>query len=163
MYNNFNEENKMPEAKAKTENYTAAQAADMKARYVAAGVEVTETGHNARAAVVTALAKEYGKTERSIRSKLVREEVYIKRTQKSAVTGDKPEKKEAIAENLAAVFGTRTINGKECKLSADSMAKANKTEIATLFAYFNQELVEEMNDDAEVEAANEADVVEAAS
>ena len=133
--------------KAKTENYTAEMTADMVETYSAAGVGVTEADHDARAKVVKDLAEKYGKSERSIRSKLVREEVYIKRGETSTVTGEKPEKKEVIAQRLVDAFG-ESPEGK--KLNADSLAKANKVDLQMLLNYFNAEVVED-SDDSEPE------------
>ena len=78
---------------AKTENYTSAQTADMVERYQNAGTDTTTEGHSARDAVVQALAVELKKSPRSIRSKLVTQKVYIKKAEKSKVTGESAEKK----------------------------------------------------------------------
>ena len=134
-------------SKAKTENYTSEMTAKMVEAYEAVGNGVTEADHDARAEVVKQLAEEFGKSERSIRSKLVREEVYIKRGETSTVTGEKPEKKEVIAERLVAAFGA-TPDGK--KLNADSLAKANKVDLQMLLNYFNAEVVEDA-DESEAE------------
>lgn len=150
MYYYFKGE-KMKNVKTpKVENYSADDTAKIVAAYEEAGTDLTEAGHNARAAVVEQLAKEYGKSVRSIRSKLVLEKVYIKRGTTSAVTGEKPEKKEVIAENLVKAFGSRMVDGELVKLSADSLAKANKQDLAVLFHYFNSEIVED-SDDNELE------------
>lgn len=59
-------------SKVKTVNYTAEQTAQLVAAYT--GAENSEQ----RAAVVAAMAENFGKSPASIRAKLVREKVYIK-------------------------------------------------------------------------------------
>jgi hypothetical protein len=142
--------------KAKTENYTAEMTATMIERYEAVGEGVTEADHDARAEVVKELAAEFKKSERSIRSKLVREEVYIKRGETSTVTGEKPEKKEVIAARLVAAVGDVTIDGKVRKLNADSLAKANKTDLSILLYVFNSEIVDEATDENETDSPEES-------
>ena len=82
----------------KNVNYTDAQAAQMVERYEAAQTD------EQRAAIVEELAHEFGKTVRSVRAKLVREGVYVKKTYKTK-TGDKAETKENIVDDIARALG----------------------------------------------------------
>ena len=131
----------MPTAKA--ENYSPSEVETMRKRYTECGNAVTKEAHAARKNVVRELAKELGKNPRSIISKMVSEKFYIKASATSGVTGEKPEKKDALAVRVVAAFGTEIIDGKECSLSADSLAKINKTDLAILFHRFNSEVLEE--------------------
>ena len=85
-------------AEKKTPNYTDEQTVEMVERYEAAENDAE------REAVVNELAADFGKTVRSIRAKLVREKVYIKKTYKTK-TGAKPETKDAIVEEIANALG----------------------------------------------------------
>lgn len=93
--------------------------ADMVERYTSA-----EDTDEARAAVVTELANELGKSKASVRSKLVRENVYVAKVR--APKGGKVEKKgeivDRIVAELAASFATTVSEGE-----AESLEKANKT------------------------------------
>lgn len=133
----------MRNVKTKAENYTAAETKNITAEYLNCGVEITESAHDKRAQVVEALAKKYGKGVRSIRSKLVAEKVYIARAKVSGVTGEKPEKKEALAARLVAATPFTA--------SADSVAKMNKDTIQAFLTYFNDLIVEELESDNEPE------------
>ena len=148
----------MPTATTKVENYTKEMTAEMVETYINAGTGATDADHDARAKVVKELATKFKKSDRSIRSKLVREEVngksvYIKRGETSTVTGEKPEKKEVLAQRLVEAFGD-SPTGK--RLNADSLAKANKVDIQMLLTFFNSQVVEDSEMDAE-EVANEND------
>ena len=132
---------------AKTENYTDEQTAAIVSAYKAAGTDLTEEGYKARDAVVAELASEYGKEIRSIRSKLVNEQVYIPKQAKSKVTGDVPEKKDVIAQRIVDAVGIVEIGDRKVSLNADSLAKANKGDLAILFHIFNSEIVEEAEAD----------------
>lgn len=138
---------------AKIENYTKEMTAEMVETYSNAGTGVTDADHDARAKVVEELAVQFKKSPRSIRSKLVREEVYIKRGETSTVTGEKPEKKEVLASRLVSAFGA---DSKGKFLNADSLAKANKVDIQMLLTYFNSQVVADSEMDAE-EIADEND------
>ena len=93
--------------------------ADMVERYTSA-----EDSDEARAAVVKELAEELGKSEASVRSKLVREDVYVAKVR--APKGGKVEKKgeivDRIVADLAASFAINVSDGE-----AESLEKANKT------------------------------------
>lgn len=135
----------------KVENYTKEMTAKMVDMYTAVGKGVTDADHDKRAAVVKQLAAEFKKSERSIRSKLVREQVdgesvYIKRIETSKVTGEKPEKKEVLADRLVKASGL--------KVTADSISKMNKTDIQAFLTYFNSLIVDEVETDIldEIEA-----------
>ena len=103
---------------AKTEkvvNYTEAQAAELKAAYVAAPNKET----------VAAFVEKFGKTTRSIVAKLAKMEVYQKAEYVSK-TGEKPVKKDAHADAIAKVLGLSEND-------ADSLTKANKTALVKIF------------------------------
>jgi hypothetical protein len=103
---------------AKTEkvvNYTDAQAAELKAAYVAAPTKET----------VAEFAGKFGKTTRSIVAKLAKMEVYQKAEYVSK-TGEKPIKKDAHADAIGAVL-------KLTEAEADSLTKANKTALVKIW------------------------------
>ena len=114
-------------------NYTDAQVKTMHEKYdPTASQEV-------RDAVVDALAIEFGKNKRSIRSKLVNEKIFVKKASVSKVTGGEAMKKDAMASNLVAVSGVNTDSeGKETHPNAESIAKMNKTDIQ----FFTTKLVD---------------------
>jgi len=82
----------------KTPNYTKAQEAEMVENYTAAETDAE------RKNVVANLALEYGKSEGSIRAKLVSLEVY-KKLAYVGKTGKKPVRKSAIVTQIAAAIG----------------------------------------------------------
>ena len=82
----------------KNPNYTDEQTVALVDAYSAADSQ------EAREAVMSEFADEFGKTVRSIRAKLVREGVYVKKTYKTK-TGGKPETKEQIVEDIARTMG----------------------------------------------------------
>lgn len=82
----------------KTPNYTEEQTAELVAAYVAAENE------EQRNEVVEGYAELFSKTKPSIRAKLVREGVYVKKAYKSK-TGAKPETKEEIVSDIARAMG----------------------------------------------------------
>lgn len=92
----------------KTVNYTEEQTTEMVERYDAA-----ETDEE-RAGAVDSLAEEFGKTVRSVRAKLVREGVYVKKTYKTK-TGGKAETKEEIVQDIAEILNVSSeqLNGLE--------------------------------------------------
>jgi len=103
-------------AATKTPNYTAEQTATLVSAYVAAPSKAT----------VEALAKEMGKTVRSIVAKLVREGCYQK-AERLTKTGEKVEKKDATADAIGAVL-------KLSEADVTSLAKANKSALKAIFA-----------------------------
>lgn len=79
-----------------------------------------------------------GKTVRSQRSKLVNENVYIKKTAVSAVTGASPAKKEAMAQQLVDLAGVNIdAEGKQTRLNAESVEKMNKLDIQFFITKIN--------------------------
>lgn len=96
--------------------YTVEQTTALVAAYQAAPTAET----------VAAFAETFGKSVKSIVAKLSREGVYQK---KAYVTkaGAKPVRKEALADELQAVFGLS-------EAEADSLAKANKTALVKILA-----------------------------
>lgn len=79
-------------------NYTEEQTVALVEAYKAAETPAE------RDMVVDEFAAEYDKTVRSIRQKLVREDVYIKKTYTSK-TGEKPEQKSKIVADIAGTLG----------------------------------------------------------
>ncbi len=106
----------MAEKTIKAPNYTAEQTAAIVSAYVA----------NSTPETVEALAKQFGKTTRSIIAKLSREQVY-KAKEYTTRNGEKPVKKDETASAIAAILGL--TDGE-----ADSLEKANKTALQKIFA-----------------------------
>ena len=106
----------MAEKTTKPANYTAEQTAEMLTAYVAAPTQET----------VAALAEKLGKTTRSVIAKLSREGVY-KAKEYVGKTGEKPVKKDDLADKLAAMVG---LNEAE----TTSLEKVNKTALVKLLA-----------------------------
>ena len=75
---------------------------------------------------VQTLAVAFGKTVRSIVAKLSREGVYVKPEYVSK-TGERPVKKDAHADAIGAILGLSEAD-------TTSLAKANKSALATIFA-----------------------------
>ena len=98
---------------AKKVNYSEAQTAEMLTRY---DPDATEAE---RAEQVEQIAADFGKTVRSVRQKLVREDVYVAKAYKTK-TGAKPEAKSEIVSDIAGALG---VAGE----SVASLEKANKT------------------------------------
>jgi hypothetical protein len=96
-------------------NYTPEQTQQVVAAYVA----------NPTAETVETLAKELGKTVRSIVAKLSREGVY-KKKEYTTKQGEKPVKKDAHADAIGAIL-------KLTEAETDSLTKANKTALAKIF------------------------------
>jgi uncharacterized protein (DUF1501 family) len=107
-------------ATAKPVNYTPEQTAKMLADYTA----------NPTPATVEALAVALGKTTRSIVAKLSREKVY-KAKEYVSKTGEKPVKKDDLADKLSEMFGLT-------EAEADSLTKANKTALVKILAKFEE-------------------------
>lgn len=101
---------------AKAVNYTTEQTAEMVLAYMAAPTAET----------VATLATAMGKTVRSVVAKLSREKVYVAKTYVSK-TGDKPIKKDTVADAIGAVLGMT-------EAETESLTKANKTALAKIFA-----------------------------
>lgn len=111
-------------ATEKTPNYTPEQAAELVAAYVANPVKET----------VDIFAEKWGKSTRSIVAKLSREGVY-KPKEYVTKTGEKPVKKEALADTLGELVGLS-------EPETDSLAKVNKTAL--------QKIISRINSDAEM-------------
>ena len=109
---------------AKTVNYTPEMTATMVERYTA----VREADEATRDNVVAELASEFNKSERSVRAKLSRENVYVAKTAVSKVTGEAPAKKAELAERLAKVSGAN--------INVENVAKMNKVDIQRLIEAF---------------------------
>lgn len=101
---------------AKTVNYTAEQTAELVSAYTA----------NPSQETVVMFAEKFGKTVRSIVAKLSREKVYVSKTYETK-NGEKPVKKDSMADAIGAIL-------KLTEAEADSLAKANKTALAKIFA-----------------------------
>ena len=121
--------------KAKIQNYTEEQAAELVTAYTAADSDET------RAAVVAAYAASFGKAPASIRAKLVREKVYIK--------PEKAGKKGGIAKaDLVEEISNFTETPVEI---LDSLSKATMVALTRVVETFRElsaekaELVEELN------------------
>jgi hypothetical protein len=102
----------------KTVNYTETQTADLKARY-AAGESVVN------------LAKQFGKTTRSIVAKLSREGVY-KAKEYVSKTGEKPVQKSELVQRISDLAD---IPIDQC----DSLEKVNKQLLVNLVAALKRE------------------------
>jgi response regulator RpfG family c-di-GMP phosphodiesterase len=82
----------------------------------------------AEGVTVEAIAAELGKTVRSIVAKLSREKVYKAKEYKTK-TGEKVQKKDALVDKMAEVFGLT-------EAEADSLTKANKTALTKILNTF---------------------------
>lgn len=102
------------ETKIKEVNYTEAQAAELKAAYVAAPTRET----------VDAFAAKFGKSARSIIAKLSRMDVY-KAKEYTTKQGEKPTSKNEHATFIGRVLGLSDAE-------TDSLEKVNKTALAKL-------------------------------
>lgn len=105
----------------KVENYTAEATAKMVADYVAAPTRET----------VEAIAKELGKTVRSVIAKLSREKVYIAKVYKTK-TGEDVHKKDEFADEIGVALG---MNAND----TDSLTKANKTALKLIAEFIKAE------------------------
>ena len=97
----------------KTQNYTPEQAEQMVAEYVS-GTPVEQ------------IAETMGKSVRSVVAKLSKEGVYKAKSYVSK-TGVKPVKKDAVADEIAAVLQLT-------EAETESLTKANKTALAKILA-----------------------------
>lgn len=77
------------------------------------------------AETVAAFAEKFGKTVKSVIAKLSREGVYQKKEYVSK-TGEKPEKKDSVADAIGAVL-------KMTESEIESLTKANKTALQKIF------------------------------
>jgi HD superfamily phosphodiesterase len=109
-------------ATSKTVNYTPEQVATMREAYEKAKDE------KSRDSVVMKMAEKFGKSKRSIVSKMSREGFYIAKTPVSKVTGEKPAKKEDLAVQLREVSGLPMV----------SAEKLNKTDLQDLISHFKE-------------------------
>ena len=107
-------------ATAKTVNYTPEQTTAMIADYTAKPTAET----------IEAIAAALGKTTKSIIAKLAREKVY-KAKEYVSKSGEKPVKKDELADKLADMFGLT-------ESETDSLTKANKTALLKILAKFEE-------------------------
>ena len=104
-------------ATAKTA-YTAEQTIELVEAYKALPTQET----------VAQFAEKFGKTVKSVIAKLSREGVYLKKEYVSK-TGEKPVKKDSLADTLGELVNTLSEN------EIDSLAKANKTALQKIIDY----------------------------
>ena len=104
-------------AATKTVTYTEAQTAELREAYLADSSQAT----------VDMFAAKFSKSVRSIVAKLSREGIYKKKEYVSK-TGEKPVKKEALADEFQAIFGLS-------ESEADSITKANKTALKKILDF----------------------------
>lgn len=97
--------------KEKAQNYTPEQATQMVAEYVA-GTSVEQ------------IAETMGKSVRSVVAKLSKEGVYVAKGYVSK-TGVKPQKKDAVADEIAAILNLT-------EAETESLVKANKTALSKI-------------------------------
>ena len=57
------------------------------------------------------------------------------------------EKKEVIAQRIVDAVGQVTVGDRTVSLNPDSLAKANKSDLAILFHIFNSEILDESEDE----------------
>lgn len=107
-------------AKAKEMNYTPEMEAEMRAAYLAADSDA------ARAQVVADLAEKFGRKLQSVRQKLVRMQIYVKKGYVGK-NGEKPEQKGAIVGRIANACGANVE-------AFESLEKANKAVLLKLAA-----------------------------
>ncbi len=103
---------------AKAVNYTPEQTAKMVADY-------------AEGVTVETIAKELGKTVRSVVAKLSREKVYKAKEYKTK-TGETPVKKDAHADSIGEALGLTEANN-------ESLTKANKVALAKIADFIKAE------------------------
>jgi len=115
-------------SKVKAANYTPEQVEEMQTAYTGAA-DAAE-----RETVVLDIAEKFGKSKRSIISKMSREGFYIRKVAVSKVTGEKPAKKSELANTLRFVSGLPMVSGE----------KLNKTDLQDLISHFEglQEITE---------------------
>ena len=103
-------------ATAKTPNYTEAQTEAIVKAYV----------DNPTKETVEKLAVQFSRTARSIIAKLSREKVYVAKSGYVSKTGEKPVKKDTVADAIDAILNFTDAE-------AESLAKANKTALNKIF------------------------------
>jgi len=137
---------------AKPVNYTDAMTATAIEMYLSV-VSGTETE---RDAMVKEIANTLGKTERSVRSKLSREAVYVPKKVVSKVTGETPAKKIELANTLRIVSGAN--------INAENVAKMNKVDITRLIKAFadNSRTIDQLREEMRVMVEGENEEVETA-
>ena len=129
----------------KVVNFTAEQTVELVNAYKLA--DSTESRKN----VVSAYAAKFGKSDASIRMKLVREAVYVK-PEATTKTGEVVVDKEKLADQIAA-FIPETLD----EASVSSLAKANKKalkailKVVTELSAFKKQAMETFEDSAETE------------
>ena len=133
----------------KVVNFSAEQTVELVNAYKLA------TTTESRKAVVSAYAAKFGKSEASIRMKLVREQVYVK-PEATTKTGEKVIDKENLADAIAA-FIPEALD----EASVSSLAKANKKalkailKVVTELSAFKKQAMETFEDSAESEEVPE--------
>ena len=132
---------------AKTVNYTD----EMTNTAVEMYLGVIGESEDVRAAMVKEIAATLGKTERSIRSKLSREKVYVPKKVVSKVTGETPAKKVELAATL------RTVSG--ANINVDNVAKMNKVDITRLIKAFadNSRTIDQLREEMRVMVEGETE------
>jgi len=132
---------------AKTVNYTDAMTATAIEMYES----VSDGTESERDAMVKEIAATLGKNERSIRSKLSRENVYIPKKVVSKVTGETPAKKVELAATL------RTVSG--ANINVDNVAKMNKVDITRLIKAFadNSRTIDQLREEMRVMVEGETE------
>ena len=113
-------------AAVKNVNYTPEQTAELVGAYKARA-----TDHESGMSVVAEYAGKFGKATKSIVAKLSREGVYFAKEYKGK-TGEKPVKKDALADTLGEKLG---LSDGE----TDSLAKVNKTALRKILAALEPE------------------------
>lgn len=109
---------------AKTVNYTDEMTTELVAAYTAADTD------EARASVVNAYAEKFGKKVQSIRQKLSRENVYVKKARTTKAGGEIVRKEELVAR-IAEALGVEAE-------TFESLAKANKDVLMKLADHFEE-------------------------
>lgn len=129
----------------KTPNFTAEQTVELVNAYKLA--DSTESRKN----VVSAYAAKFGKSDASIRMKLVREQVYTK-PEATTKTGEPVVDKEKLADEIAA-FIPESLD----EASVSSLAKANKKALKAILkvvselSAFKKQATESFENSAETE------------
>jgi hypothetical protein len=113
---------------AKTPNYTVAQVERMTEVYRPTATE------SERKVQVTTLATEFDKKPNSIIAKLVNMDLYVRKPKTvSAVTGMEAQKKDALADRVSEIIEENFERPeKVAPINPDTLAKANKTDLALL-------------------------------
>jgi hypothetical protein len=115
---------------SKAPNYTEAQTAAMVNRYIAVACEPEAT----RDALVLELANEFKKSERSIRAKLSRENVYVAKTPKA--------KDGQPAVNKATLAGILSISAGVPLPSAEKLGKEDLKRLISIIETLRDEVAD---------------------